>query len=307
MEPSQGLRCRRLPALTMAAFTLLAVSTGHTQSTVSAQDYDVGYKWKRSAQWQPGVEVGSAEGNPGTDTLGNPVWGYVTTTGDGTDGLSSAAPWYAAERTLMIWDRFQHGENPPRERWARDGGSEPAISKSLISTSRTPSYGGWLYRAMVSWENPAGHGATVDLRGDARLVWGGPGQNFDDYGVELAIVKFDASADAYLPLLAQELQRPEDNPIGKNKWELIIPVDFRGISMDAGDELLFTIKNLDSSPAPRDAWVSFYDRMAINLVGISVARAVPEPANWALLAPSLGLLAWRVQRQRRRRPAAAPT
>jgi hypothetical protein len=265
-----------------------------------AAQYGISHTWKRAKQWTPGVELGTTKGNPSPDKKGEPVWGYWTTSGD---GLGADIPWYESERTLMVWDSFQHPGKPERLRWARQGGEEPAISQYLITHSRTERFEAWPYQAVMSWTNPAGDGAVLDLTGIAGLNWGSQGQNDIDYDAELAIVKHVVADDSYEVLLATTFARP-DQPVGRNKWELDVPIVFRGLNFDAGDELLVSISNPAGEPAPRDAWIGLNDKFKLRLKGYDgiVASSVPEPHSGLLMGA--GLLVFVLSSVRRaRRPA----
>jgi len=286
------ISCRAVPALRAVA-TALVISVGlATSASAVAATYGILHTWKRATQWTPGVELGSSEGNPSPDKKGEPVWGYWITSGD---GLGAEVPWYATERTAMVWDSFQHPGKPERLRWSRPEADEPAISQYLITHSRTERFGAWPYQAVMSWTNPAGDGALIDLTGTAVLNWGSQGQNDIDYDAELAIVKHSVADDSYQVLLATSFARPEV-PVGKNKWELDVPIVFRGLRFDAGDELLVSIMNPAGEPAPRDAWIGLNDRFKLRLKGYdtwqmsglpATVSSVPEPRSALMLAAGL--------------------
>jgi hypothetical protein len=274
-------RTRRRALLASAAMLVLFAGLWYPAASVAAQ-YGILHTWIRAKQWTPGVELGSSEGNPSPDKKGEPVWGYWVTSGD---GLGTELPWYASERTAMVWDSFQHPGKPERLRWARPEADEPAISQYLITHSRTERFGAWPYQAVMSWANPAGDGAMIDLTGTAVLNWGSQGQYDIDYDAELAIVKHVLADDSYEVLMATSFARPAE-PIDRNKWQLEVPIVFRGLRFDAGDELLVSISNPAGEAAPRDAWIGLNDRFKLRLKGYELSSwdgraapvsSVPEP------------------------------
>lgn len=235
--------------------------------TAIAQQYEVGYEWKRQTDFQPGSAEGLTINNPGVDSKGSPVWFYWTTSGG---GIIAPTPWYTQPRSPMVWDvpTFNQAAGP-KPRWSRAGnGTEPGVDADTISLSRTLKPGGWPYQALVAFRNPAGNGVIVDVLGKVIVTWAGTAQTaVNDFQVQLAIVRRSAAANLYSPLLIASLQRPSFS-IASNTWRTEFPIAYKSVLMDSDDELIFSINNTAGYPvASGTAWVTLGDRLRIRVVG----------------------------------------
>lgn len=259
------------------------VALAFSALSANAADYAPGFTWDRSVEWSTdGLVVGSTQGNAMPDSQGSPVWSLEWTSGL---GLESASPWYEQESHLMIWDLW----SPPHARehytWVRVNDSEPKITQYGISNSRSLNWGSWDYQAMVRWVNPTGHAISTSIIGRLQLEWGaGSGYMISpDADVDVVMIKYDASADRYVPIFSETIANPE---AGKPypPTTIDVPVSFSDVVFGAGDSLIISLR-ATTAPSVYDSWVILRDHIKITYVS-----SVPEPQSGLLFLAGLPFL-----------------
>ena len=259
-----------------------------------AGGYDLGYVWNRRADWtaRPSGDHGTTRGNPDDDQLGNAVWSYEYFPGvpDGSD-LDSGQPWYERTSTLLVWDN-NFWDAPAR--WALGDNLTPCIASGWQTHQLSDSAWGWYDRVPVTrWVNPCSGPITVSISSgqadDFAILWWGHAQSGQPgpMAADVVIAKVDASqGDEISVLYSQTVTKPSNNY--ETERRPLDVLDLPAVSLDPGDELLFTARGRTRYHFTSGArLIGFYDDVSIEIV--------PEPAALALLA--LGGLA--VMRRRR--------
>lgn len=230
-------------------------------------------QWNRNLEWTPGTSPGSSGGNPGPGQGGQAIWGYQAVTGGGA--LGSASAWYERSRSRLEWD--DQWWNTGSSAWATgDDLSPPVMQDRIIHNLHTSTFDAV---PMVSWTNPLAGSTQVDVTGSLRLRWTGNDGIGMPVDVDLMLGLYDASLGVTTPLLAHTYAKPTAAPTFEE--EVVIPVAFPGLLLDAGDEIVLTHRGRESF-GPRGMWVTVFDGgMNITLVPAPGAAAVLGMAGLA--------------------------
>lgn len=230
--------------------------------------------WNRALNWTPGTVAGTSVGNPGPGPGGADVWGYESVSGS---ALGSAGAWYDQPRTPLTWD--PQWWNTGVGAWtAGDDKSPPIMQDRFIHNLHTSTFDSV---PMVTWNNPLGDGTAVDVTGSLRLRWTGNGGIGMPVDVDLMLGLYDASSGITSPLLAQTYAKP--TPAPSFEEEIVIPLEFTNIMLDAGDQIVLTHRGREAF-GPQGMWVTVFDGgMNITLVPAPGAAAVLGMAGLAAL------------------------
>lgn len=146
----------------------------------------------------------------------------------------------------------------------------------------------WQYVPQVRWTNPVGDGAVIDVftyGGHPLIVeWAGGNGTAPAFDVEFALAKFDASASSYSLLYSTTVTNPAPGSANPPFPQAFVPLSVRGLRMDAGDELVYSIRIVGDGPDGLN-WANLYDHpFYIKFVGV-----VPEPSTYAMFVAGIGL------------------
>jgi len=251
-----------------ATVVALALALG---AAPACAGYYYGFVWDRSADYDPGTTHGSSDGNPNTDTNGNPVWSLESTNAAG-DGLGGANPWYQGATQLEVWDSSWYGGGPT---WARGDNVNPGISPtSLTHNISNSSLHGNV--PLVRWFSPVDESFSLQITGSLTENWRGGGGLSDNVDFDVAIAHFDASANTYDTLFGEVFEKPTDD----QSWESLTKDVAVFATIEPGDQII--VSHRGQTPSPRGStWPNLADDL--------IFTQTPEPATLTLLG--LGALA----------------
>ncbi len=237
-------------------------------------------QWQRGVDWTPGLTQGGTVNNPGPAAGGSFVWKYESVTGGGT--LSSLDPWYRHERTLLKWD--EQWWNTGAGAWsAGDNFSPPVMQDRIIHNLHTTTF---QHTPVVSWVNPLGDGAEIEVTGSLTLRWTGSGGLGFPVDVDVIIAFDDASSGQITPLFAGTYSKPNAGPSIND--QVVIPIVLSGpVTFDDGDALLVSHRG-HSAFGPVGMWVTVFDDVNLTMV--------PSPGSLVLLAAAGLVIGFRRRR-----------
>lgn len=271
--------CASLAKMVVAArFALVLAFTSLLGATnVIAAPYTPGFTWAREADWTPGTTNDSTAGNPDDDSLGNPTWRYERAIGG---PLGSANVWYAQARSALVWRNGQ---------WRVDSADRsPAIAQDAMSQADI----NFTFDSPIArWQNPTGVTQLVDVSVDTDVISFRADSGSTD--LELAVVRLNAATSTFDLLWSETRNAPHNSVLQPGAASTLF-----GVSVAAGDSVLFTYRNLLDSPRGGNGSTAWVDASTVTIV--------PEPASVAVLG-LCGLLLVRVPRRRMTRERCCPT
>ncbi|MDX2022465.1 MAG: hypothetical protein SF187_19670 [Deltaproteobacteria bacterium] len=202
--------------------------------------YPVGFTWKRAIDWGKGTLAGRTLGNPSKDAAGRPAWTFESVTGN------AAAPWYAQQRRLMIWDASFFGNDGS---WAVGDDQAPAANITyfdhLAADPVIP---------VMRWQNPTGLTVNVSIRGRIGLLAQQAGGNSPPADVALVAVRPTAPK-------FEELLRTTAPFDGANAS---VNVDLPSVPFGRNDSLLISVRGNANA-----GWVTAIDDITLTLLSSS--------------------------------------
>jgi hypothetical protein len=198
--------------------------------------YCEGFIWDRSEEWCDGTVPGAADGNPGCDAFGSPVWSYESVTDRGPR-------WYAEDPSQHVWDTewcFQANNGC----WVFADDEGPFYKGRVIfqtDNKRLP---------VIRWQNPTGRTLRVRIAGTVKVGWAITPKEGTDTTIVLA--REDAGK-------VDELVR--ENAIGKPKESHLFTVDLTTTVGPTG-QLLFSSRTEDRGKG----WVTTHDDLQITML-----------------------------------------
>jgi hypothetical protein len=282
-----------------------------------ASVYSKGFIWKRALDYQEGPSVGTTIGNPNLDSQGNPTWAYGWTTGG---ALNSADPWIFNAVTPSVWDdTWALTSNGV---WARDHTADipgvnnnfnPPIAKYSMShdVSLAMQNVSADYLPVVTWMNPTGANASLNIVGSLKVGWAG--RLAYDVDVDVVIAAVSASAGSERIIFGQTLENPMPN-FNYKKYgggvvpSVTVPISLLKVTLAPDEKLLISIRG-DTGAIDPLAWFSLADNLKFRYNGVYTPpktapmssivspSAVPETPSALLLAPGLGGLVWGLRRR----------
>lgn len=257
---------------------LARVLAAPAAALVVASAADAQFQWNRTSDWVPGVAVGSTVGNPGPGPGGPVVWKYEFVSGG---PLGSANQWFEQPRQLLKWDDAWWSTGQPA--WSKgDDLSPPVQQDRIIHNLHTSTYADI---PVLSWINPLGDGAQINVDGSVRLRWTGNGGLGFPVDVDFVVAKFDASAGTVSPLFSDTFSKP--TPSATIEEEIIIQIGLSELVFDENDALVISHRGREAF-GPMGMWVTVFDQ-GLNL------SLVPTPG----VATLLGLAGLALARRRR--------
>jgi MYXO-CTERM domain-containing protein len=261
-----------LRSTTFASVLLFSAGTALGQ-------YMPGFQWHRDTDWTPGAAPGTSQNNPSPDANNVPVWSYEWAAGG---PLGSANPWYAQSGAASVWDGnwFGNGQGA----WARDVGTNPPVFRNRLTHNIVR--GNFDRVPMVRWMHPLGDGAMVEIHGELTVRWTGDSFIGSPVDVDVVIARYSAGSGGWDELLGQTVAKPIPSPsVGDF---LTIPVGLSDVAMNAGDQLVFSLRGREDT-GQTGRWLVLNDDVTIELT------AVPSPGAAGVLVLA-GLLAGRRRR-----------
>jgi len=235
----------------------------------AATPYGVGFTWNRWADWKPGTDDRSSDGNPCKDSAGNTVWSaeYILDVPDGSDLDSSdgVAPWYTLPSSgLMVWDGHWSGGT-----WAKLYDNPPTASRhGLGHIPNDQSYNGNHYAnvPLLRWKNPSAEQITVSLTAGSER-FSGVLSMFMPTGAtaDLMIGWTDASdGDSVHLLYSATIVKTAAADV---KQSIALPkLAINALVLNPGDSIIFSIRSRSRTTGFKWASVSFLDDVNITVV-----------------------------------------
>ena len=238
------------PVLFTVAVTVL--------STTAMAQYEPGFVWDRSEDWDDGTVNGQSwgAGNPDDDAAGNRVWSYEYVVGGGD--LKAADPWYSLVPQLLVWDPSWFGEPGL---WAFSDDASPPIG--ALGSTHSIRNDNFARVPVMRWTNPAGDGLTIDIAGDLILAWSGLGGVGTDVDMDVVIAHVDKSEGTTNVLFSDTLSNPAPGEIGA---AVTLPVDLQGVTVDAGDAIIISHRGREAVGTSH--WLNLGDDITITLAGV---------------------------------------
>lgn len=197
-----------------------------------AEDYPIGFTWNFSDDWvdRPASDQGTTNGNPGVDSVGNPVYSFERYVGVPSDAnLDSDNPWYTYPTARLTWDDDWYGWGGV---WSDGNNVYPMIHPTLemqgSSLTEIPA---------LRWKCPSNETLRVRLSMPSPYC---TFLSFDDR-VDLAIFLLDVSEDE-LHLLRSETMVPQE--VSGSNWKASIPPFFLERDVKSGDSIVITCKKV---------------------------------------------------------------
>ncbi len=243
-------------------------------SSALAQTYNAGFSWSRAADWtvEPNSYAGTANGNPVSDSMGNPVWSYEWVQGGA--GLGSSDPWYTQTSQRLLWDTNWYGQGYPvwsRASVAGNGVSQdynPMVAQSymLQNLANSPPISSADQSPLVRWIDPLSQSTLLSITGTLRVEWQGATGGYP-VNVDLVIAQ-ESSAGIFDILFSDTVSKPHNDTTTEF---LDVPVSTTTLA-NPGDSLVYSLRaNGESS----GNWITLDDPLTITIV--------PEPAAVAML------------------------
>ena len=252
----------------LRAGAVLAVAAGSAQAT---------QVWQRATDWVPGTIAGATVNNP-SPVGGVPAWQYEVTQGG---GLGSLNPWYKQPSQMMTWDPAWYATGWGV--WSNGNDLNPPVLPSrLVHNVHTSVYNDI---PVVRWLYPFGVAQPVDVTGTLTVNWNGVNGLGRPDNVDVVIAKHSAVGNITTILYSTTAVKP--NPFPSVGDSVFLPISLIGVSMNAGDSLIFTHRG-QNALGPLGAWINLYDNLNVS--------TIPSPGAAGVLGMA-GLLAARRKRR----------
>jgi len=265
IQDSHFTVCRKTPRNAISALVLGLVFLGSLPV--------LGQSWQRSVDWtvRPAGDLGTTNGNPDADGLGNAVWQYESVplaqgTGQPTGG-TPANPWWGtnmAGATKLTWDTsFLGGAGG----WSGGNDTYPLISSNSLTqglnNTRVP---------VVRWLNPYPSNITVSVTGVLAMSWSSAGllQPVDF----IMMLQQANGTKTPLVLATRKPASYPDHTYGYTDNPKVV-VDLPALQVTAGGSIFYTLRYEDG--ASQAGTVSLYDTNLV--ITLKALRAAPLPVN----------------------------
>jgi hypothetical protein len=244
--------------------------------------YGPNFLWWRSNDYKPGTVVGSTLGNPGNDTMGNPVYGaYEVPFGN---DLADPNPWYKQAGTLLPW--YNDWASTGSDGWCDGQNTGPVVGSARLYQSLWSNLGTEV--PMVTWTNPTGTSFTMNISGTATIDWLNFGGSNPTCNVDFILTKYTPSTSTYFNILATTLTYP-------NSGEATVNLSGLNVHVDAGDQILMSMRG-DQAPSSATQYIRMDDS---SIRYRFAASPVPEPTSLVALLAGIASIGSLITRRRK--------
>ncbi len=204
---------------------------GGVAGSAAAQFVDFGL-WNRYVDWQSDTETGPR----GT------IWEY------GIADASSGDAWYASDSVQPL--TWSGGDSPSGGNWSH--GDRAVFNRSGM-TAASDGSAPW-----IGWNNPAGDGTSVDIKGKVRVQTSSSAPTGPDDTVEFVVAK-RAADGSFHELHRARINSAELRSMGEAG--MVIPVSLHDVTVNDGESIVLSSRVMGSSEEP--ATVQLIDDISI--------------------------------------------